>query len=244
MLNRRYVLGMGGERHDATLMPWSEPAVLRSPFTVLVACKEPKAPGGLEHLDRPSVVYSSITGWANAANALLDLVGSLGGDALFLDDDTALTAASLDGVRQHYDKADLFGLDLHVLATGERQPGARHTWDGTATYDWTRPGPAYVAHVSTSAIYIKESAVRAGLRFPVWDGVHWEDVAFCFEAWRLGLRVLAVPGLVWHDIQAGVGATKRHTPEFWAKWGVNRACLAAWCAERDLSKVPREAVEV
>lgn len=218
-------------------------------LSVLVACKEPKQLVGLEHLSGKIpgayprnwlLECSFLPGWANAANALLDYAATKSGDALFLDDDVVLMETSLDGVRAHYDSADLFGLDLHVLSTGERQAGARHLADLS---EWNRPGPAYVAHVSTSAIYIKASVLRAGLRFPVWPGVHWEDVALCFEAWRLGFRVMAVPGLVWHAIEGGIGATKRRTPEFWAKWGINRACFAQWCGERDLSAVPREARE-
>jgi GT2 family glycosyltransferase len=218
---------------------------LQPMLTILVACKEPKAPGGLGHLPGGwRVVYNSLPNWAEASNILLDYAVARGGDALFLDDDVTLTAGSLDGVRAHYTDADLFGLDLHVLSTGERQAGARHTWDGAQTHDWTYPGPAYVAHVSTSAIYIKATAIQAGLRFPVWPGIYWEDVALCFEAWTKGLRVLAVPGLVYHDIEGGSGATKRHTPEFWAKWHANKAAFEAWCAERDLSGVPQGAVGV
>jgi GT2 family glycosyltransferase len=215
-------------------------------LTILVACKEPKTPGGLEYLPGAflrdwQVVYNCLPDWARASNHLLDYAAAKGSDALFLDDDVTLTETSLAGARAHYDAADLFGLDLHILATGERQAGARHTWDGQNTHDWTHPGPAYVAHVSTSAIYIKESALRAGLRFPVWPGVHWEDVAFCFEAWARGLRVMAVPGVVWHAIEGGVGATKRHTPEFWARWAANKMAFEAWCAGQDLRNVPREA---
>jgi GT2 family glycosyltransferase len=210
-------------------------------LTILVACKEPRTPGGLECLNIPyRVLYNSATPWGAAANQLLDYASAEGGDALFLDDDVTLTEGCLEGVYTHYDKADIFGLDLHVLSTGERQAGARHLGDMS---EWVHAGPAYVAHVSTSAVYIKSTAL-ASLRFPEWDGIHWEDVAFCFEAWRLGLKVLAVPGLVYHDIQAGAGSTKRHDPAFWAKWGANRAAFEAWCQERDLSAVPKGAEEV
>jgi len=218
-------------------------------LNILVACKEPKTPGGLEHLPGTvlhdwRIVYNSMPNWAEASNQLLDYAAAEGGDALFLDDDVTLTETSLLGALAHYDKADLFGLDLHAQSTKERQAGARHTWDGQATHDWMHPGPAYVAHVSTSAIYIKAGAIAAGLRFPLWPGLHWEDVALCFDAWARGFRVLAVPGLVYHDIESGVGATKRHAPEFWAKWHVNKQAFVQWCAERDLSAVPQEAREV
>jgi GT2 family glycosyltransferase len=204
-------------------------------LNILVACKEPKTPGGLEYITGSHrITYNSAVPWGRAANELL---AGCDGDALFLDDDTTLTETSLEGVHAYYDRADIFGLDLHVLSTGERQQGARHLANMS---EWIAPGPAYVAHVSTSAVYIKASALA--VRFPEWDGIHWEDVAFCFEAWLLGLRVMAVPGLVYHDIQEGAGATKRNDPAFWARWAANRTAFEQWCGERDLSSVPRGAV--
>lgn len=207
-------------------------------LNILVACKETKAPGGLEFIGEFlhdwRIIYSSIPGWANAANALLDWSAREGCDALFLDDDTTLTAGCLAGVHAHYTEASLFGLDLHDL-TGSRQAGARHILDKEgALHDWVAPGPAYVAHVSTSAIYLKEDFIQSGVRFPVWDGIHWEDVAFCLDAWLHGFKVMAVPGYVHHAIVAGVGATKRHTPEFWEKWASNRQAFGAWCGEHQI----------
>lgn len=245
-MNRRFVVGHAGELHDATLMPWSEPRPPKR-LEVLVACKEARAPGGLEHLGEKGrdwrISFCCIPGWSIGTNALLDLAAASGNDALFLDDDVTLTADSLAGVHEYYGQADIFGLDLHAL-DGARQVGARHTWDGQTIHDWVEPGPAYVAHVSTSAVYIKHSVLAAGVRFPVWEGIHWEDVAFCFDAWARGFRVLAVPGLVHHAIEGGAGATKRHDPAFWERWGANKAAFQAWCAERDLSAVPREVVAV
>lgn len=202
-------------------------------LNVLVACKEPREPGGLRcaRADEQRILYDTSYGWSNASNNLLDKAAALGGDALFIDDDTELTPGCLDHVFSYYDRASLFGLDLHDMS-GARQAGARHTMslDG-GLHDWVQPGPAYVAHCSTSAMYIKAEAL-AVLRFPVWAGVHWEDVAFCLDAWLHGLRVMAVPGRANHAIEGGVGATKRHTPEFWAKWHTNRNALVSWCNER------------
>lgn len=200
-------------------------------LNILVACKTEKAPGGLEHLGPHRIVYSTLPDWAEAANALLDQAATLGGDAIFCDDDVTFLPQSLDGVRRYYDCADLFGFDLHDL-TGARQAGARHTLDAVGNLsDWTHPGPAYVAHVSTSAIYLKASAVQA-LRFPEWPGIHWEDVAFCLDAWLSGLRVMAVPGRVDHAIEGGVGSTKRHDARFWEKWARNRQSFYSWCGDR------------
>ncbi len=201
-------------------------------LNILVSCKQQKEPGGLEHIGQPyRVLYDTTPGWAAASNSLLENAALLGGDALFLDDDTVLTPTSLEGVHQYYADADLFGLDLHDMA-GQRQIGARHVMDKMGViHDWVEPGPAYVAHVSTSAIYIKEHVLQSALRFPVWDGIHWEDVAFCVNAWLLGFRVMAVPGYVHHAIVGGVGATKRHDAAFWDRWGRNRQAFSAWSGE-------------
>lgn len=219
-------------------------------LNVLVSCKEPKAPDGLEFVGcEYRVLYDTRKGWAEASNALLDKAAELGGDALFLDDDTALTPGCLDAVRQHYDAADLFGLDLHDM-NGDRQAGARHILDKNGgLHDWVHPGPAYVAHVSTSAIYIKASVLQEGLWFPVWPGVHWEDVAFCLDAWLRELRVMAVPGYVHHAIVGGVGATKRHDALFWERWAKNMGLFGAWVGEHGImqaladGRVPIGAVE-
>lgn len=212
----------------------------RDRLTVLVASKDARPPLGLEHLGEHTVLYDTSAGWAAASNALLKQAAEIGGDAIFCDDDVTFTAASLDGVRAHYDAADIFGLDLWTEG-GVRQAGARHTWDGTQLHDWVHAGPAYVAHCSTSAVYLKASALQAGIKFPVWPGLYYEDVAFCFEAWTKGLKVLAVPGMVKHDIEGGSGATKRHADDFWAKLSKNQDRFAAWVTKRDLAKVPREA---
>lgn len=218
-------------------------------LNILVACKEERAPGGLEFArpDKQRVFYDTNASWGEASNNLLAQAAYFGGDALFLDDDVTLTAGCLDHVFSHYPDADIFGLDLHDM-TGERQAGARHIIDTTgALHDWVQPGPAYVAHCSTSAIYIKQDVLRANVRFPIWDGIHWEDVAFCLDAWLHGFKVLAVPGYVHHNIVGGVGATKRHAPEFWEKWARNRQYFGAWCGERGVmqaladGRVPRGA---
>lgn len=199
-------------------------------LNILVACKTQKEPGGLAHVGACCIHYDTSPNWASAANALLAQAQSIGGDALFLDDDTELTPGCLDAVFSHYSRASLFGLDLHDMG-GRRQAGARHTIDQAGNLaDWTHPGPAYVAHVSTSAIYIKAEAL--GLRFPEWDGIHWEDVAFCLDAWLHGFRVMAVPGLIHHAIVAGVGATKRGDADFWEKWARNRQSFGQWMGER------------
>jgi len=201
-------------------------------LNILVACKTEKAPDGLEFVGEHCVLYDTHASWGVASNNLLDQAAELGGDALFLDDDVTLTPGCLDVLRVYAHAADIFGLDLHDM-TGARQAGARHVMDTSGVlHDWVQPGPAYVAHCSTSAIYIKQDVLHANVRFPIWDGIHWEDVAFCLDAWLHGFRLLAVPGYVHHNIVGGAGATKRHAPEFWEKWAKNRQYFGAWMGEK------------
>lgn len=209
-------------------------------LNILIASKARKAPGGLEHLPPHRLIFSDATPWGRAVNELLGDALAAGGDALLIDDDTQLTETSLEGVNTFYDHADAFGLDLHTL-DGTRQPGARHTRN---LIDWTHPGPAYVAHVSTSAIYLKRSALVSGARFPEWDGMHHEDLVYCFDLWLRGCKILAVPGYVHHNIVGGIGSTKRQDPTFWAGYARNRAAWLAWIEGRDLSAVPEGAVPV
>ena len=201
---------------------------------ILVATARADArPGGLGHLPPHRVIVDTTAGWSRAANALLDTAAGLGGDALFCDDDVTFRPESLEGVRAHWGAAEAYGLDLHD-AGGHRQAGARHTLAGGLLADWVHAGPAYVPHVSTSAVYLTERAIRSGVRFPDWPGVHWEDVAYMLGLWLAGCRVLAVPGRVDHAIVGGIGATKRHTPEFWARWTANQAAFRAWCQAQDV----------
>lgn len=207
-----------------------------------------RQPQGLEHIPWPyRVLTDGRPGWSEAANALLDEAAAAGHDALFLDDDVTLTADTFSALADYRAQAEMFGFDLHDLL-GQRQAGARHIREESGTLtDWVHPGPAYVAHVSTSACLISHAVLATGIRFPVWPGVHWEDVAFCFDVWTRGLRVLAIPGRADHAIEGGVGATKCHTPEFWAKWHMNRGAFIQWRSARDLSRVPagvREAREI
>ena len=45
---------------------------------------------------------------------------------------------------------------------------------------------------------------------------------------------MAVPGYVHHDIVGGVGAVKRHTPQFWDKWARNLKLFGQWAGEHEL----------
>lgn len=207
--------------------------------SILVSSLTAKPPDGLNCIPYTHLISNSAAGWAVSANQLLDQAAALGGDAIFCDDDVTFLPESLDGVKVHYHQADVFGFDLHDLGN-TRQCGARHTLPDGYLTDWVHPGPAYVAHVSTSAIYLKASAIQSGVRFPVWPGIHWEDVGYTLGLWLAGCTVLAVPGRVNHAIVGGVGATKRHAPEFWAKWTQNKQAFTQWCWEHKVGQALAE----
>ena len=220
---------------------------------VLVATiDESRTPGGLEHIGQPfRLLVDTSKGWANAANTLLDQAK---GDALFLDDDVTLTASTLALLPAYYDKADIFGFTL--VSPGE---GWNASWRvvsagfGLDSANNTRPAsdirevmtPAYVAHVTASALYIKAHVLRAGLRFPIWPGAHYEDVAFTVEAWIRGFKVAYLPGLIEHPLTAaGAGKTKSAEDNFNRRRAQNEALYKAWMDDKDLSLVPRQRMPI
>lgn len=206
-------------------------------LSILVASKHGTAPGGLTHLPAHRLLIDNRAGWALAANALLDEAARLGDDAIFVDDDATFTAGSLANLGAA-SGADLIGLtmlnhDDTVASCGHiysplgmlvpRALGRAHT-------------PCELAHVTTSCIWLSARALQSGLRFPVWPGIHGEDVAFTYDAWLRGLRVAYVPGPVIHPVHAGqVGATKQAEPNLHARIDLNARHLAAWCQTRDVA---------
>lgn len=220
------------------------------PLDVLVATKDGRKPGGLEHLGDHQVLMNRIPGWVNAANYLLDDSARSGHDALFIDDDVTLTSSTFDLLDKYWDKAEVFGFtlvppnDQRVLSAGVEW---RYETDGRTiekTLQCQKPPgifiPSYVPHVTASCMVVKKEVLRAGVRFPVWPGMHLEDVAFTLECWLKGFRVAYLPGLAYHDAVAEggvtVGATKRHDPEFHARRRLNQQHLIEWTAEHGVDK--------
>ena len=199
---------------------------------ILVATiDETRRPGGLEHAPAHTVALDTRAPWAAAANALLDGAAERGHDALFLDDDVILHAASLALLPAYYDKADVFGFTLMsgggVASAGLVANGSAGLTPPESIRDILTP--AYVAHVTTSAIYIKASVLRAGVRFPIWPGAHHEDVAFTYACWLAGFKVAYLPGVIDHPLTPhGAGATKSSDPEFNPKRRINAEHLAVW----------------
>lgn len=197
---------------------------------ILVSTTGKRLPEGLEHIP---VEYCLLTdsrkGWARSANALLDMAAKAGHDALFLDDDVKILPETFAPLTAFLPLADVVGFQLwdwqrtrvvsagHVYVNGALLPNVRHA------------EPAYMAHVTASAMYIKHSVLASGIRFPDWPGVHSEDVAFTYECWLKGFRVLYCPAPVLHDIQPNnIGATKARDPDLAARLGENTALLYQW----------------
>lgn len=211
-------------------------------LSVLVSSKHGTAPGGLEYVRQEYDLYISDTpGWAVAANELLDLAAERGGDALFIDDDVVLTPSTFALLERYYSSAEVFGFTL-------MQPHPQLGWAlQSAGYGFNRDGvlapvglrdmftPCYVPHVTASCMYIKECVLKAGIRFPVWPGVHSEDVAYTLACWLQGFRVAYLPGVAEHHMGGpGAGATKAKEDRLDEKLAINKQFLVEWMVEHKI----------
>lgn len=212
---------------------------------VLCATLGQRQPLGLEHIGEHRLQYDGSAGWAKSSNLLFDRSEN---DVLFLDDDIELTPTSLATLAAVLPHADVIGF---TLCTGESitsagfemvDNGGEYAMAARAGTAWLRPG--YVAHVTASCMFIKRRVLDAGIRFEVWPGQHYEDVAFTFQCWLAGFRVAYAPGLVYHHLNTGVGvgATKSMLPTFQRDREVNGQCLGRWIAERDIKAACRRGV--
>ena len=225
---------------------------------VLCASKYDKHPLGLEHIRNEfGVVIDSSNGWANAANQLLDVaVNSIpkADNALFIDDDVTLSPYTFDLLERYYDAADVFGFTLVLPNNPHGVQSAGYVFSHEGFVPQNLRGvltPSYVPHVTASCMLIKRHVLEAGIRFPIWPGVHREDVAFCLDCWLHGFKVAYLPGIVEHDLQGdGVGATKQYDPELERKLIINRECLREWMSEHKIAqalaerRIPLEAIPI
>lgn len=204
---------------------------METTIDVLVATGRNRLPEGLIHCPWPIDIHADIgPGWAMAANRLLDIAAANGRDALFLDDDVTLHERSFDMIERHYDAAEVLGFHLRTPGGG-RSAGWEFTGpDAMMVAPTGCQVPCYLAHVTTSCVFLKASVAQAGARFPVWDGAWYEDVAFTFECWLRGQRVAYVGGEVDHL----VGTTKLAQPESHGRSGANLAVLQQWILDHDL----------
>jgi hypothetical protein len=202
---------------------------------VLVASKDGKLPGGLSHIPWATrVLVDDRPGWAEASNALLDRAAAAGHDAIFIDDDVTILPETFAGFEKYYPLADVFGFRLRGRVGMSDQAG----------WGLQKPNPfpdraCYAAHVTASLLYLRAEVLTAGLRFPSWPGVHYEDIVFTYECWYRNFAVAYLPLAALHDIGpvsdgAMVGATKRHETHLEVRRDVNHRHLDKWVKDNDL----------
>lgn len=197
---------------------------------VLVASHPSRAtlPVGLQFIGMHRVLMDTKDGWAEAANRLLDQSEN---DVLFIDDDVELFDSTFSDLQKHYDKADVFGPTLYNQgATDILSAGYFIKEDYGLVPRRVSKAPGYVAHVTASCMYIKRRAVVDGLRFPVWPGVHTEDVVFTIDAWLRGFKVMCLPSACDHySGQMGGGAFKSKIDDLNDKRAINYSMYLTWC---------------
>jgi hypothetical protein len=200
-----------------------------------------RRPEGLERLGALDMLVDTRPGWAEAANALLDQAAERGQDALFLDDDITWTPDATRALLAHRGSADMLGFDLW-LPQGHRQYDVHHVvTPAGAIIGCNPPGPCQVAHVSTSCCYLSARLIAdRRVRFPVWPGTHYEDLAYALSAWLHGYTVAYVGGTVIHHMAGPAGATKGADPQTLAKQAMNRQYFANWCYERKVRDAATE----
>lgn len=212
---------------------------------VLCASLGGRQPKGLEHIpDKWEITYCGDKPWAKAANRLLDHAAETGDWALFLDDDIELTPHTFPIWKYGVD-ADVVGFTL-MHRNGQIQ-SAGHQYVPVQDSVMLTPLQSFyelmttrfVAHVTASCFLLSPRLLASDVRFPVWEGQHYEDVAFTVEAWRQGFKVAYVPGVVWHDFDTGqgAGATKAKQENFQRERAVNEARLRQWEAEIGLAQL-------
>lgn len=199
---------------------------------ILCATKGDRRPAGLEHAPEHTYMEDTRKGWAKASNALLDAADRAGSDALFLDDDVTLLPETFDAM-EHWRGADtVVGFQLR---DGDQIISAGHylSSGGILLPNRNVDMPAYLAHVTASAMYLPHAVLAAGMRFPDWPGVHGEDVAFTYDVWLRGFKVLYWPAPVLHDVaENGIGLTKTNEHNLGARLLENHRLLGMWIQER------------
>lgn len=208
-------------------------------LNILCATKGDRKPQGLEHAPAHTYREDTRTGWAKASNALLDETASSGHDALFLDDDVTLLPETFEDMAEWQSTGAVVGFQLR---DGDAVISAGHylSHGGILLPNRDHDTPAYLAHVTASAMYIPHAVLAAGVRFPDWPGVHSEDVAFTYAVWLAGFKVLYWPSPVLHEVaENGIGLTKVGESNLGARLLDNSRRLGMWMQERDvLGNVP------
>jgi GT2 family glycosyltransferase len=199
-----------------------------------------REPLGLRYVpDRFRLITSGLAPWPVAANDVLDRSEN---DVLFIDDDIEFLPDSFSHFQNYKERADILGFSLHHPANGTwelQNAGCMYFADGNRNDSMEGNEAHYIAHVTASCMYIHRRVVQSGLRFPVWDGVYSEDLAFTLEAWLRGFRVAHIPGVVRHHMkwsEVGLaGSEKAGLGNLRADWKRNREHLARWESDRDIT---------
>jgi len=148
------------------------------------------------------LIYEGAT-WAQAVNIGID-ESKEPGDFLIMDDDVFLREETFSLVEKHYNDADIFGFKLlfpdnRIQHAGGFVDGDAVTHFGYGGRPELYPDPQYVAHVTTSLVYIKRHVIDklGGMAIDI-PGVQMEDVDFSFRALKAGFRILYLPGTAIH----------------------------------------------
>lgn len=208
-------------------------------LSILCATKGDRRPGGLGHAPPHTYLEDTRAGWAKASNALLGAAASSGHSALFLDDDVTLLPETFEDMAEWQSTGAVVGFQLR---DGDAVISAGHylSHGGILLPNRNPDTPAYLAHVTASAMYIPHAVLAAGVRFPDWPGVHSEDVAFTYAVWLAGFKVLYWPSPVLHEVaENGIGLTKVGEANLGARLLDNSRRLGMWMQEQNvLGNVP------
>lgn len=217
---------------------------------VLVASKHGRPPGGLQHLGAHNLMIDSTPGWGQSANKLFDESKH---DALFIDDDVTLTPYTFDLLERYWDRADIFGFTLCAPENWQAIYSAGFTYKLVNQLWEMGPQPrvmvpSLVPHVTTSCIVVKRKVIDAGLRFPIWPGIHYEDIVYTLEAWLMGFKVAYLPGVCLHHMgkpdenARPTGFTKAQEPDLVVKKKLNEEHLFQWSKERRIERAVNQEV--
>jgi GT2 family glycosyltransferase len=208
-------------------------------LAILVATKGDRQPQGLEHAPAHTYLEDTRPGWAKASNVLLDRAAAAGADALFLDDDVTLLPETFEDMAQWRTADTVVGFQIRG---GDVVISAGHylSRGGILLPNRDAHTPAYMAHVTASAMYIPHAVLAAGVRFPDWPGVHSEDAAYTYDVWLHGFKVLYWPSVVLHEVaENGIGLTKVDEPNLGARLLENARQLGMWMQEHKvMERVP------
>lgn len=144
--------------------------------------------------------------WPEAVNIGFDEVkAGPGNDVVLMDDDVFIEPTTFSLLKAYYDEADLFGFKLRHADGSIQHAGSMWHKGQVVHRGWGEADqgqydkPIYCCHVTTSLIYIKNSALEIlGGMARDYEGMQYEDVDFNFRALKAGLKIMYLPGPATH----------------------------------------------